>query len=98
MVRPIFRKLRDYALVTSSLVPMFAAQVAAGAPLAKNDTNTVSPIKHVILIIGENRPFDHVFATYQPAKGQTVLNLLSEGIVKADGSPGPNFSKMSKFG
>ena len=27
---------------------------------------TRTPIKHVILIIGENRTFDHLFATYQP--------------------------------
>src|SRR5271169_1593089 len=98
MVSPILRKLRDYALVTSSLVPMFAAQVAAAEPLAPNDTNTVTPITHVIVIIGENRTFDHVYGTYQPTKGQTVLNILSEGIVKADGSPGPNFSKKPKFG
>ncbi len=52
---------------------------------------TTTPIKHVILIIGENRTFDHVFATYQPRSGQTVRNLLSEGIVNLDGSPGPNF-------
>ncbi len=45
----------------------------------------------MIVIIGENRTFDHIFATYVPVKGQTVNNLLSEGIVKADGTPGPNF-------
>ncbi len=45
----------------------------------------------MIVIIGENRTFDHIFATYVPVKGQTVYNLLSEGIVKADGTPGPNF-------
>ena len=28
-----------------------------------------------------------------PPKGETVFNLLSEGIVKADGTPGPNFAK-----
>jgi len=55
------------------------------------DDNTTTPIKHVIVIIGENRSFDHVFATYQPVQGQTVWNLLSEGIVNADGTPGPNF-------
>jgi phospholipase C len=55
------------------------------------DANTTTPIKHVIVIIGENRSFDHVFATYQPQNGQTVWNLLSEGIVNADGTPGPNF-------
>jgi phospholipase C len=45
----------------------------------------------VIVIIGENRTFDHIFATYVPKKGESVWNLLSEGIVKADGTPGPNF-------
>ena len=48
------------------------------------------------MIIGENRSFDHVFATYQPRHGQTVWNLLSEGIVNADGTPGPNFSKAQQ--
>ncbi len=57
------------------------------------DNNTTTPIKHVIVIIGENRSFDHVFATYKPKRGQRVWNLLSEGIVNADGTPGPNFSK-----
>ncbi len=53
---------------------------------------TATPIQHVIVIIGENRTFDHVFATYQPPKGQTVDNLLSKGIIKADGTPGPHFN------
>jgi phospholipase C len=55
------------------------------------DNATTTPIKHVIVIIGENRSFDHVFATYVPQNGQTISNLLSAGIVKADGTPGPNF-------
>ena len=52
--------------------------------------STQTPIQHVIVIIGENRTFDHIFATYQPVQGQTVNNLLSEGIIQADGSPGSN--------
>jgi len=60
------------------------------------DATTRTPIKHVIVIIGENRSFDHVFATYKPVSGQTVWNLLSEGIVNADGTPGPNFSKAAQ--
>ena len=55
------------------------------------------PIKHVIIIIGENRTFDNVFATYQPKAGETVWNLLSEGIVNADGAPGPNYSKALQY-
>lgn len=62
---------------------------------ASNRTRT--PIKHVILLIGENRTFDHVFATYTPPKGQTVENLLSEGIVNADGTPGPNVAKAQQW-
>jgi phospholipase C len=64
---------------------------AFGAP-GSHAQATQTPIKHVIVIIGENRTFDHVFATYQPVKGETVDNLLSKGIVNADGTPGPNFS------
>ena len=57
---------------------------------------TATPIEHVILVIGENRTFDHVFATYTPKNGEHVNNLLSEGIVKADGTPGPNFAKAAQ--
>jgi phospholipase C len=67
----------------------------------KNDGNTASPIKHVIVIIGENRSFDHVFATYAPKPGQTVHNLLSEGIVQLDANknaiPGRNFHKAQQL-
>jgi phospholipase C len=62
-----------------------------------NDKNTATPIKHVIYIIGENRTFDHAFATYVPRAGQTVWNLLSEGIINADGTPGKNFSKATQY-
>src|SRR5579863_7250149 len=79
-------------------------QFSLGGPLASsaqaqssNDGKTTTPIKHVIVIIGENRSFDHVFATYVPKAGQTINNLLSEGIVKADGTPGPNFIKAHQL-
>ena len=42
----------------------------------------------VLVIVGENRSFDHIFATYVPKAGQKVRNLLSERIVNADGSLG----------
>jgi phospholipase C len=61
-----------------------------------------TPIKHVIVIIGENRSFDHVFATYVPNRpGESVMNLLSQGIVKLDHEknavPGPNFEKAHQL-
>jgi phospholipase C len=59
---------------------------------------TASPIKHVIIIVGENRSFDHLFATYVPKReDEGVRNLLSEGIINADGSPGHNFAKAHQF-
>jgi phospholipase C len=60
------------------------------------DADTDTPIKHVIVIIGENRSFDHVFATYAPKNGESVWNLLSEGVVTADGKPGKNFDRAAQ--
>jgi len=55
-----------------------------------------TPIQHVIVIIGENHSFDNVFATYQPRAGQSVMNLLSQQIVNANGTPGPNFAQANQ--
>ena len=84
--------------VRTGLVSTAIFQLAIGSAFAagqtqssSRDSDTNTPIKHVIVIIGENRSFDHVFATYVAKKGEKVWNLLSEGIVKADGTPGPNF-------
>jgi phospholipase C len=78
----------------SRLMSCAAACVFAGsavAPMsaaASDDTATQTPIKHVIIIIGENR-----IATYTPAnKKDTVLNLLSQKIIKADGTPGSDYN------
>jgi phospholipase C len=56
-----------------------------------------SPIQHLIVIVGENHSFDNLFGAYRAVPGQTVLNLLSEGIVNADGSPGPHFDKARQW-
>ena len=88
-------KARQHLAVGTSLFALFAnlgAPVNAAAQEPASQPATTSPIKHVIVIIGENRSFDHIFATYEPKTGETVKNLLSEGIIKADGTPGPNYS------
>ncbi len=72
------------------------AAFAADPDRAVDRLPTASPIKHVIIIVGENRSFDHLYATYVP-KHARVHNLLSEGIVNADGSPGPNFAKAHQY-
>ena len=79
------------ALGQLALGPAFAG----GLP-GPGDNVTHSPIKHVIVIIGENRSFDHVFATYVPKKpGEYVDNLLSKGAMPAqpvDATPALNLS------
>jgi phospholipase C len=62
---------------------------------ARVKTNT--PIKHLIVLIGENRTFDHIFATYQPNHDQSVANLLSKGIILTKGAAGPNFAQSRQF-
>jgi phospholipase C len=68
------------------------ALVAFSSPVVAATPEPITPIEHVIVIVGENRSFDNMFATYQPKKGQTISNLLSRGIVNEDGSPGKNFN------
>src|ERR1700721_2735063 len=80
---------------------LIALQVFAGLPQSAYAQTAVpetkTPIKHVIIIIGENRTFDHVYAPYKPKAGETISNLLSKGIVNANGKPGPNYSLSAQF-
>ena len=77
-------------------------QFSLGGPLvatlqAQGNEVTRTPIKHVIVIVGENRSFDHVFATYKPKHRQQVDNLLSKKIINEDGTPGPEYSLAAQY-
>jgi phospholipase C len=100
MLRPGFlAQARQHVAVGASVFAIIAnlgTPIPAAAQDAAANFTTATPIKHVIVIIGENRTFDHVFATYKPRAGETVSNLLSKGIVNADGTPGPNFSQAAQ--
>ena len=90
--------LKHKLLSCVALAAMASNAMAPIAMASEADTAMLTPIKHVIIIIGENRSFDHVFATYKPVnEGDTVLNLLSQGIVKADGSPGDNYGAALQY-
>ena len=101
----ILKKLAHTARV--SLAILTAVPFSLGGTLAsaappdqdhgKQHNQAQSPIQHVIVLIGENRTFDHVFATYIPRHGESVSNLLSKGIVNGDGTPGPHFKKAQQF-
>jgi phospholipase C len=100
--RPTFAR-RYWRLTTvlySSCITLWTFGFAAPGETASktNSIKTNTPIKHLIILIGENRGFDHAFGIYTPAgKDQKISNLLSKGIVNADGSPGPNFSSVPQF-
>ncbi len=82
----------------SALVFGTSAKAGADPDNPVDAIKTATPIKHVIIIVGENRSFDHIFATYVPkSRSEKISNLLSESIVNADGSPGPNFAKAHQF-
>jgi len=96
---------RQWRLTTALYTSIVAATtlglgtVAIGGavdPVA--NVRTATPIKRVIILIGENRGLDHTFGTYTPkGAGQTISNLLSKGIVNADGTPGPNYALAQQY-
>ena len=87
-----FNALNKRLSVAAAALAMTLAGVAsASGDDQSKGPRTASPVKHVVIVMGENRTFDHVFGLYTPRRGETVSNLLSKGIVKEDGTPGPLF-------
>jgi acid phosphatase len=89
-------------MVPSRFQKFFGLLLATGAlilprSLFAQTRATVTPIRHLIVIVGENHSFDNLFGVYQPQRGQSVRNLLSEGIVKLDGTAGPNFKRAEQW-
>jgi phospholipase C len=100
-----FRKLRASLAYQFRLILALVAVIQfglLGPAVGSISANTpapqaLTPIRHVIIIVGENRTFDHLFATYKRHPGESVNNLLSEEIIKEDGSPSPNFSLAHQY-
>ena len=86
--------MRSNRLFKSLCLATSAMQVLTLAPAFAHSSRTPkTPIEHVIIIVGENHTFDNLFGTYRPKPGQSIDNLLSKGIVNADGTPGPHFDR-----
>jgi hypothetical protein len=88
-----------FVAVAIALLGMGIAGSASSADrgAATDRPTTASPIKHVIVVIGENQSFDHLYGTHVPPSGDSISNLLVKGIVRPDGSPGPHFAKAKQF-
>ena len=95
------RRTKIAAGTSAAALSAFAlsASVQAADPNTPVDAlKTVTPIKHVIIIVGENRSFDHLFATYVPRHDEEgIHNLLSEDIITAAGTPGPHFARAHQY-
>ncbi len=104
------KALRERPFVALALATTLVSQIATVTAQVRDDNSsdrsasvdarrgsTATPIKHVIVIIGENRTFDNVYGTYVPKDHQRIANLLSRGIVNADGSPGWNAGAAEQF-
>jgi phospholipase C len=86
-----------HPIIYSSLSLAVALAVNTGTSHAHSYGNKPkTPIQHVIVVIGENVSFDTLYGAYQAPKGQAIKNLLSEGIINVDGSPGSNFAKAQQ--
>src|SRR5215813_3782950 len=100
MSRVISRHRRQLGYAIGSALAALMSCGLAAAEDRKDDAQqvkTATPIKHVVVLIGENRTFDNVYGTYVPRRGQRVDNLLSRGIVNADGSPGAQRNQAQQF-
>jgi phospholipase C len=102
-VKPYFAPARC-SNATVAMIAAVALGIGVGLPLsgmpadaANAPPDSVTPIKHLIVVIGENRSLDHVFGAYQPKSGDRILNLLSQGIILASGAPGPRFAQASQY-
>ena len=75
--------MRKTALCTSVLALSVFGYATTGTSAdsqqgsdAANSVFTASPIKHVIILIGENRGLDHTFGVYKPkGKGHPIYAL-----------------------
>jgi phospholipase C len=103
MPRSVRKKLAIATTFLAALVavqagtPAMSAAPSGGNGGSPSQPQTATPIKHLIVIIGENRTFDNVYGTYSPKHGQTVSNLLSKGIVNPDGSARPTSLLARQF-
>ena len=98
LVRRRLRLLVGVSISALATLAMSSSSRAADPDKAVDHIETASPIKHVVIIVGENRSFDHLFATYVPKnKEEMISNLLSKHIINADGTPGPNFGRSHQF-
>jgi phospholipase C len=67
-------------LLSACLVAAMAASPVLTPAAHAAEPKTATPIKHIVIIFGENRSFDHYFGTYPNAlnpKGEPQFHALA---------------------
>ena len=94
---------RNRLLLTTALSGALLALAAGSTAVADDDRDdahgrdTATPIKHIIVLIGENRTFDNIFGMYRPRHGQSISNLSTNGIVNSSGMTVLNTKAQQSF-
>ena len=111
MISKHLRRMAAIALASNLVLAMPTGLFAAPGPGndASESAHTTTPIKHVIVIFGENESFDHYFGTYPHAtnpKGEPVFeakegtpranNLLSGGLLTENPNSTQPFRKIGR--
>ena len=94
-MKALRRKKWPAAIALTAMLSQIASPLAYAGSKNQNDNSTITPIKHLIVLIAENWSFDSVYGTYVPKNGATA-NLLSKEIVTANGAPGVNSGLASQ--
>jgi acid phosphatase len=94
------KKILSFAAAAGLAALSGVTAQASGPPpdAAEIALRTRTPIKHLIVVVGENVTFDTLFGTYVPKRPhESVSNLLSKHIVNVDGTPGPRYFEAVQF-
>lgn len=94
------RKRRVLLAIAAAVIALVALERAGITLTAQDASETATPIKHLVVIFGENVSFDHYFGTYPTAlnptgqpkftavAGTPAVNGLTEALLKRN----PNFT------
>ena len=70
----------------TALTALQANIVKALSISAHNETGTIKDVKHVVILMQENRPFDHHFGTLNGVRGYSDPRAVKINLPKKNGS------------
>src|SRR5215831_2907431 len=87
-------RLVRWQRTSGALIALVASAIVGGGVVTpsladqKTKVNTLTPIKHLVIIFGENESFDHYFGTYPAASN--LPNEAAPSFFPSDDTPSVN--------